>query len=303
MDELTRLQEFVGRGDTIASRFLAELERVSPAIANNPAIHEDFSDLADLFTKGRQALAEGYVRWYARHGDEISASPMASAVTLFGPMDESRRERAQTMALAWLLDGNNPTHGFGWALLEGLLTRLRNYRKRSEHCFSKIFSVESAWVTPEYRAGEFGRIDVYVEGTYRFRGREVRSFIVAMEAKIDAPEGDAQTTRYDEFLDRKHGERDVDVFRVFVSPSKRDIEAESGHWQKVSFLELGSVLWRAARDNALQDRQGAAYLRLYVAGLFQDLEGIPLPITGVPRDIYRAIKTAKAAGLETEGLL
>ncbi len=197
-------------------------------------------------------------------------------------MGFSRLETAHTRVLAWLLDPSQE-HGFDDCLLRFLFTKLAE---------APVF--ESLYVekTHAERPIRGGRLDVFLEGTWKTGGIDKR-WVVLIEAKVDAEEGDDQLKKYDSWV-HQHYWRGEDIFRLFVTPDKR-LPETSDKWKPVSFVELACVFRRACGE--LRGQPGYDYLRFYLSGLLRDICNWNLPIThpDTCRNPYQAVEHLKIA--------
>jgi hypothetical protein len=285
----------------ISAEFLADLDAICPKVSiwNPPsAFLEDLetayvhartfslpvpavsgADLA-LLERDLTTWRRYYERLLHQHLAQLPGDdPLLSPVSLFATMDYGRLETAHTRALAWLLDDRE--HGFGFRLLEALLLHLLEGRQiRRTH----VERVESEYVVDRGSASTGkGRIDILAEGRWEESGEEV-SWLLVIEAKIDAEEGEEQLSQYDAWLGRyAHA---TEVLRVFLTPDGRSAQSAQAAWQPLSFLDLASVLCRVS---GLHDKPGYHFLRYYLTGVLRDICELPVPITADCRDPYTAV--------------
>jgi hypothetical protein len=232
--------------------FLAELDRVYNSLP--------------LPTTGRlQELGERLSVWRKHvEGENKQAierlppdDPLRCPISLFGTMDYGRLETAHTNVLAWLLDPSKP-HGFAETLLRALL----NWH--SDGCGSAELNSER--VVKEHPIPG-GRLDVLAEGNWMDAGTLI-PWVLAIEAKIDAWEGENQLAKYDKWLDQyARGRR---LLRIFLTVHGKAPEG-GDKWKPLSFLELARVL--RGPYPALKGTEGFEFLRLYLAGVMQDICG------------------------------
>jgi hypothetical protein len=276
--------------------FMRDLE-VAHAHAQTSSLQQPVLSLPDLASLGDKLITwrNYHRRFLERYLSQLpSDDPLLSPVSLFGTMDQGRLETAHTRALAWLLA--NREHGFGFQLLEVLLLHLLEGRRiRLTH----VDMVESEYpVQCGPKMSDGGRIDVLVEGRWDELGNEV-SWILVIEAKIDAEEGEEQLSQYDDWLERYSDSREV--LRVFLTPNDRAPKTNSARWRTLSFVDLASIFRRTA---GLQDRPGYHFLRYYLTGVLRDICGLPVPITADCPNPYMAVdylKTVLGMG-KAEGL-
>ncbi|MFI5366206.1 MAG: PD-(D/E)XK nuclease family protein [Candidatus Binatia bacterium] len=196
----------------ISAAFLADLDIVCPKADDGKLPSTFMKDLEGAYAHARAfsrqqpvvsvtdltSLAEDLKAWRSHHQQLLqqylaqlpSDDPLLGPVSLFGAMDYGRLETAHTRALAWMLDDRE--HGFGFQLLNALLLHLLEGRRIR---LTRVDRVES-----EVRT-DAGRIDVLAKGRWEEMGKEV-SWLLVIEAKIDAEEGEAQLSQYDDWLER-----------------------------------------------------------------------------------------------------
>jgi hypothetical protein len=188
--------------------------------------------------------------------------PLRCPISLFGTLGLGRLETAHTNALAWLLHPRKD-HGLGIHLLDALLSHLIKTDDYTQ--------VQVTELLPEYRivfGNEYlGRLDVFGTGTWVASNGASTNWLLAIEAKIDASEGDKQLENYDKWLDAYCA--DQQVFRVFLTPEGRHPEAEVSGWHPLSFLDLVRVFRKPFE--VLRDRTGFYFLRYYLTGILKDI--------------------------------
>ena len=215
--------------------------------------------LGNHFQRWRKATQE-YISVHLKDlpEDDLLICP----ISLFRTMDYGRLETAHTRTLAWLLDpSKNEEHGFGHTLLAALVSHLA----RRDH-FDR-FHVER--VTSEHPL-EDGRLDVIAEGEWESGAEHVRWTLV-IEAKIDAWESDGQLQKYNDWLEI-HA-KDRTIYRVFLAPDGRESETGTEEWEPMSYLDLVQIMRREYGN--LRRTHGFHFLRFYLAGVLQDVCGLP----------------------------
>lgn len=260
------------RPQALSTAFLSDLALVHATLP--VATDANLLYLANRFDDWRSATKE-FVR---AHIEKLSQDdPLRCPISLFRTMDCGRLETAHTRTLAWLLDPKkNEEHGFGDALMAALLRRLaaRDHfdRLQVERVGCEHF-LEGA-------AGE-GRLDVLAEGEWESKGERVRWTLV-IEAKVDAWEGEGQLNKYEEWF-RSHA-ADREKYRVFLTPDGRAPETGAEEWESLSFLELVRIF--RAVYGGLRHAPGFHFLRFYLAGVVQDVCGLPLNVGEDAADPY-----------------
>lgn len=251
--------------------FLGDLERASQIAASSmPVVSDsDLTTLSEQFSVWRKgSLADLSLYLEKVNRDD----PLLSSISLFGTMDYGRLERAHTQTLAWFLGKEN--HGFEFRLLEALLGFALD---------SESIGVACAAVESERDIGA-GRLDVYAEGRWGEPGRETDS-VLAVEAKIDAGEGEEQLAVYDDWLEEHaHGRK---VTRIFLTVNGSEPSTNRADWLALSFLELAGILRRVA---GLRDAPGYPFLRYYLTGVLRDVCGLEVPISLRCKNPYAAVE-------------
>jgi PD-(D/E)XK nuclease superfamily len=200
---------------TLSAEFLSDLKHVYATLPT--AADENLRFLAERFDKWRGATRD-FVRTGLMELDKDD--PLRCPISMFRTMDCGRLETAHTRTLAWLLDPKRE-HGFGTTLLACLLRRLsgddRSDALRVERVESE-FSIDGS--------GAKGRLDVLAEGTWNDGDRD--GWVLVVEAKVDAWEGEAQLLKYETWL--RSNAVDREVIRVFLTPDGRPPESGAEEW-------------------------------------------------------------------------
>jgi PD-(D/E)XK nuclease superfamily len=218
--------------------------------------------------------------------------PLRCPISLFGTLGLGRVETAHTSALTWLLSPSQ-THGLGTRLLAALLSHLAK---------SPDAAISANEVRPEHRlvlSGKYlGRLDVFGTGNW-VKGSDTAGWLLAIEAKIDADEGDKQLARYDEWINANRLGRDV--FRVFLTLTGRRPEAEGSEWTPMSYLELVRVF--REQYPLLRDCPGFHFLRFYLTGVLKDIcrWKVPVPAPEACNDTYGVVSYLKTVHCSTRG--
>ena len=207
------------------------------------------------------------------------SDPIFCSIGLLGIMGYGHLEVAHTRMLAWLLDPNG-NHGFGQTLSEALLKYIWFKRNRG------FYDVWIEYVDSEKRfsavVGVAKRADVWMEGVWRKGPQRGKKFLVVIEAKINASEGEEQLRHYDRILQYyKHDHR---IFRVFLTTDGRLAQTSHEDWINISFRDVCSVFRDAMRN--LRRRHGYPILRFYIAGVMKDILHWPLPLDEAYNKLY-----------------
>lgn len=253
----------------LSAAFLSDLAHVYATL--HVASDDNLRFLAHRFDKWRRATQE-FVR--TRLAELDKDDPLKCPISLFRTMDYGRLETAHTRTLAWLLDPKGE-HGFGATLLAALLRRLSG-RDCAETL--RVELVESE--VPIDGSGAKGRLDVLVEGAWEDEERD--GWILVIEAKVDAWEGEEQLQKYEKWLQSNAAGREV--FRVFLTPDGRPPETGVEEWESLSFLEL--VRSFRLVYSGLHGTPGFHFLRFYLAGVLQDVCHWPRNVADGTADPY-----------------
>ncbi|HEY4246661.1 MAG TPA: PD-(D/E)XK nuclease family protein [Lacunisphaera sp.] len=190
--------------------------------------------------------------------------PLRCSVSLFGSLDFGLRETAHTRTLAWLMDPF-ANHGFGVSLLWVFLKLVFS--------LDDDFQIEKAEVRSEVSGDESrDRVDIHLSGMWTRSGGKVESWLVLVEAKIEADESLDQCGKYESQF--RQGIKSADMARlIFLTTDGRRPTSASRHkWDSLSFIRLVSVFWK--ESHALMGMQGLEFLRLYVTGVLTDVYNI-----------------------------
>jgi len=302
----------------ISAAFLADLDIICPkadvgglplaflkdldgayAYARASSMRQSVISMADL-----NSLAEDLSTWRRDYQQRLqkylaklpSDDPLRGQVSLFGTMDYGRLETAHTRTLAWLLDKKE--HGFDYQLLEALLRHLLNGRQIRLTQVDQVVSEYS--VDRGLARTEAGRFDILAKGRWKEKGKVV-AWLLVIEAKIDAEEGEEQLSQYDDWLMR-HAQQ-TEVLRVFLTPDGREPRTNSAKckWQTLKFVELASVFRHVS---GLQDTPGYHFLRYYLTGVLREICGYPAsisPDSASPYSLVDYLKSVLNVGETEEG--
>jgi len=270
------------------NRFLADLLAVCDADGTKDQ-EKNLSLLASRLSEWRDHNVEQMRKDLSSVPDD---DPLRCPISLFGTLGLGRAETAHTSTLAWLLHSGQG-HGLECQLLDALLGYLA---KTNDHCGVIVEEMVS-----EHRiaiSGQaLGRMDIFGQGRWTPANGTPSSWLLAIEAKIDANEGDAQLTRYDKWIEAHRGNRTV--FRVFLTPDGRRPEGDiAEHWISMSFLDLVRVFRGPYLD--LRGKPGFHFLRYYLTGILKDVCRWKLPVEAPescedPYGFVEYLKTVRAS--------
>jgi hypothetical protein len=180
----------------------------------------DCESLANWFEGMKQPLDD------ARHG-AFHCDPWAVAGL-------GRDEVRNSAVLAWLLNPRG-SHGLGVSALHGLLQELEHFDCKFPTTTGRYCNVRVE-VNPD---GELGnRVDIELDA---------ENFYLIIEAKINAPEGDKQLSKYGDLALQRARNRPWAL--VFLTPDGRQSESADKHiakvlplsWDKISYAVEQSV--------------------------------------------------------------
>ena len=262
----------------VTKEFLADLESVFETDASNDIPIRNLNDLEEELKKGNEQCAKDL---RAELSKLPAAHPVKCPVSLYRVMEMGRLEVAHTHTLAWLLSPNERDHGFGDALLRAFLKQVCGFG----HLLSfDVCKVEAERVYRNSLTEDAGRTDIWIEG----EPAKSKPWLVVIEAKIDASEGDQQLDRYNREINKwRSRHHDGEVRRVFLTPDGK--RATSGQrWKSASFSWLAHVFW----DAACSSRQAPGYhfLRYYLAGVLKDILGLPIGNRDIRQNPYKLLK-------------
>jgi hypothetical protein len=252
--------------NALSGQFLSELSKVYSMEAAEEARTDEEYSTDDLLNLGRR-LEELRSSVQKKINERIEPlrendpeNPLFCNVSLYAPMDYGRLEVAHTRTLAWLLDSRIEEHEFGGSLLQALLPLFDDGTKDREF---QIIDVISEQIHYDNDNEILGRTDIWIEGIWK---DDNNPFLIVIEAKIDASEGNNQLDRYEDAIKRRSIKH---VFRVFLTPDGDKPTKEN--WLPVSFSQIAGRLAVASRD--LKDKQGYHFLRFYIASIIRDILG------------------------------
>jgi hypothetical protein len=262
---------------SLSAEFLADLAQVHATLP--VASDANLLFLANRFHDWRRVTKE-FVRIHRAklHEDD----PLLCRVSLFRTMDYGRLETAHTRTLAWLLHPERE-HGFGKTLLAALLRRLSG-----DECSDtlRVNRVESEFLIDG--CGAKGRLDLLAEGAWD--DAEQGGWVLVIEAKVEAAEGEDPLLNYEPWLQANAAGRKV--FRVFLTPDGRPPDTGKEKWEPLSFLELARIF--QAVYAGLRQAPGFHFLRFYLAGVLQDVCGLPRNVGEDAEDPYAVASYLKS---------
>jgi len=265
--------------------FLGDLDRVHHQIAADrglgfAAVDGDLTELASLLGRIRANAIEklpGGTKWMETLPKN---DPLCCPVGLFDTLDWGLRETAHTRALAWFMDpyGN---HAFGDTLLRAFL--------------NEAFDLDGdLWLSDVRIASEIplgdsrDRLDILMSGKWVLSGTKAETWMVVVEAKIDADEGEDQCARYEDQCHDKIAASDRHAFVFLTSDGRAPTTgSKSGgsEWIRVSFIKLLALFRR--RLDRCAGKPGVEFLRLYMTGVLKDLYQLNCGKISYRDDIHR----------------
>jgi hypothetical protein len=247
------------RPPSLSSTFLSDLKQVYSPLSTTSEASLQF--LARRFDDWRRKTCEFVSSCIAELDDD---DPLLCRISLFRTMEAGRLETAHTRTLAWILDpAKSEQHGFGDALLAALLRHLAG-RDHLDRLHVKRVAAEYSL------EGVEGRLDVLAEGKWERPGETV-PWVLVIEAKIDAAEGEGQLDKYDKWLE-VHS-KGKETYRVFLTIDGRSSDSGCDEWRSLSFRHLVQIF--RSVYSSLQTAPGFHFLRYYLAGVLQDICGFP----------------------------
>lgn len=224
---------------------------------------------------------------FVRLGQELNR------FTPFRVLRVERYELRHTNTLAWLLDPL-ASHGMGHSFLDCFLKQVLGAAAppaspQVEVRTELVLNDRGALVEDDNPGGDEvntrDRLDILVEG----RSAEGRAWVVAIEAKIDSQEGDAQLQRYDTALTRLFPGVEVAKCYLTLGPSET---VSSDQWQPIFWgTQVGSAL-REARASC-RDERVRDFLEDYQE-LIDALSGQELAGSGKAAELANSVDFAPA---------
>ncbi len=265
-------EDFVADLEWLAPRLVASSQVTLPA-GTLPTDRLD--DLSEALVRALDKVRDRASNLLDIHLKTVQDSPLLSKVSLFRSIGMVRQETVHTSTLAWLLDPRQP-HGFGSKLCQAFVraVHLEEEDDQAREIQQRIIDDQSevTSVLAEYRLAQGCRIDVLIEGYDRDRQR----WVVVVEAKIDADEQQGQLRKYDQALDRlvRAELAGAKVLRVFLSEDGRAgvSSARGSLWGRMSYKNIAKEFLAVYPE--LRSCEGHPFLRIYLAGLFEEVCGI-----------------------------
>lgn len=247
----------------------------------------DLYELGNLLLKIRRST-EARLHKVGWPGNLPRYEPLTCPVSLFGTLNYGLRETAHTRTLAWLLDPQSP-HGFQDTLLKVFLKE--TFKQTLASTAAGCFRLSTVRVHSELKHDESqDRLDIFLEGRWSHQAKHDESWMVIVEAKVEAIEGEDQCARYESTY-RRRLKSSTHNRLVFLTPDGRAAKttgagktSASSAWHPLSFLRLIAI-WRPLLAK-LQDTSGFDFLRLYITGVLTDIYDLPCGELGKNEDIY-----------------
>jgi hypothetical protein len=270
------------------AQFIRDLDSVSATFDLTQNIEPFFSDLSRVHSQTRTDQYPQHstlacdLSNMARQFDEVRSNafekiggpqwldtlpkydPLRCRVSLFGSLDLGIRETAHTRAIAYLMDPNRD-HGFGYILLRTFLMQIFGWNEKSQ-----LTDVEVDSELPS--DGGRDRLDIFIKGKRTLIQGKVETWMVIVEAKIAADEGEDQLARYEDQLYKKIAPSDYQAL-VFLTPDGREPTTGSKggglKWTRFSFMKLVAGFRPKLRE--LCEHPEFGYLRHYMTGVLKDI--------------------------------
>jgi hypothetical protein len=251
-----------------SAEFLVDLDR----LAGKPSIHArdarfDFDVLGEALSRWKNSSEIAWHRIRPIWLEELLAVPIG----LLEPLRRSRSETDVTQLLAWLF---NPVegHGFGDLPLSAFLRGLG----LAEHVQRTDFVYGEYCLFPSK-----DRLDLLSSGVCAGF-----TWVLAVEAKIDADEGDNQLGRYSSWLNEHFPS--ARLLQIFLTPTGREPDSSRELWVSASFFQL--VFWVAPALYEMRHAPGFGLAWSFLAGLAHDVCGLGKCAKGrVPNDLFHVI--------------
>ncbi len=242
----------------------------------------DYSELASLFETMKLTLIDkldGGSDWY----EHLPLNdPLRCRISLFGTLDLGLRETAHTRTLGWLMNPDED-HGFKEALLRVFLGKI--FMEMPHEPQLHDVRIECELISGETR----DRLDIFMRGKWTLPDDKIEEWMVIVEAKVEADEGEDQCERYENLLQERISFSDHHAL-VFLTPDQGrmpETKSKCGgpQWIPISFITLMS-LFRTQLPK-LDKKPGIEFLRLYMTGVLKDLYLLNCGNITTKDDIYR----------------
>jgi len=251
---LTRHEQFVRDLNILSAA------TTNPTPASNPAIDCNFAIVARSFEglRSRMRMRLGGENWLKKLP---AYDPLLCQVGHFGTLDLGLRETAHTRMIGWLMDPDG-NHEFGDILLRSFL-----HEVFALSCVPELsdVTIDCETVNSETR----DRLDICMRGKWLLSSGKIKKWLVIVEAKVNADEGEDQCARYEKQCYAKIASSDQYAF-VFLT--RNGLKPKTGtirSWKLCTFIRL-MALFRTQLPE-LTDKQGFYVLRHYMTGVLKDL--------------------------------
>lgn len=189
-----------------------------------------------------------------------SYDPLLCRVGHFGTLDLGLRETAHTRMIGWLLDPDGD-HEFGDILLQVFLQEVF-----AISCVPELSEViiECETVNSETR----DRLDICMRGKRLLSNGLIEKWLVIVEAKVNADEGEDQCARYEKQCHARIASSDQHAL-VFLTPKGlKPKTGTSAYWEPCTFIRLMAQF--RTQLPRLADKHGFHILRHYMTGVLKD---------------------------------
>lgn len=288
--------------DRDQSEFIVELKQVCDSEAAekphpNVLPPVDHKRLSDILLSIRKKTIRQFKAELPKTRRAFPDAPIFCPVSLFGTMEFGRLEVAHTRTLAWLMNPDGD-HGFNSVILADLFSEVSG---KQNAVFKGIRVTSEKLLAPgrtarkKKAAKRSSRADIWVEGHYKEAVNAAwKSFLIFIEAKVEAPEGEDQLGKYDRAI-RRHAGKFDDIWRIFLTPDGREPATAMDYWEPLSFKKLVKLLTRSfIRLSAASP--GYHFLRFYIVGILSDILGWSLPVTEDTTAVYQSLDYLKLLG-------
>lgn len=203
--------------------------------------------------------------------------PLLSPVGSFGVIDLGRQETAHTRMLGWLMDPRQ-NHGFNDVLLRSFLRDVFGLPRGRELLDT---SIDCELVS----SGSRDRLDIRMRGKWRLADGKTKSWLVIVEGKVDAGEGEDQCARYEKQCHERIGSS-VRRALIFLTPD--GLKPKTGSvrsWKPFTFIRL-MALFREQLPS-LTAKPGFHVLRHYMTDVLKGLYELNCGLIGERDDLFR----------------
>lgn len=229
---------------------------------------EHLRELGRQLTSLRSTILSQATALRRQLDQEWPGNPRLCEASLFGPLALRNKEVPLTNALAWTITPRGGATSLRCALLAATIALVLQRSVSPENVAKWTVRAEE----PVDVAGDYGRIDIFAEGHL-----DSKRHIIAIEAKINAPEGNKQLEKYQRALDARAeelSEKDSGTTAIVFLTRAGTVSRSSNGIIPISYAQLLQAWLPVLR--AHEDDVAAPFVRLLLADIARDLADMHL---------------------------